>query len=71
MAAGTVADGEAGRLLADLGILALVRVHLGERILEAFLLQPLRQLLHRKPRIAADNELLQRVVYEFVLVLCP
>ena len=69
MAAGAIAYREARRLLADLLVLPLVLVHLRYRILLALLLQPHRQLRHGEPRRAADDELLQRVVDEFVLFL--
>lgn len=67
---GTVSDREARSLLADLLVLPLILVHLGYRVLYALLLQPLRQLRDGKPRRAAHHELLERVVYEFVLFLC-
>lgn len=69
MSTGAVADRETRRLFADLLVLSLILVHLGYRILHALLLQSLRQFGHGKPRCAAHDELLQRVVYEFVLFL--
>lgn len=69
VAAGAVAYREARRLLANLLILPLVLVNLRYRVLLALLLQPRRQLRDREPRRAAHDELLQRVVHEFVLIL--
>lgn len=64
-----VADRKPRCLFADLLVLPLVLVYLGQRVLHALLLQSLRQFCHRKPGCTAHDELLQRVVYEFVLFL--
>lgn len=50
-------------------VLPLVLVEFRLGVLHGFLFQFLRQLFDREPREPAQHELLQRVVYEFVLVL--
>lgn len=68
MTAGTVADGEPRRLLADLVVLRLVLVHLGARVPPGLGLQPVRELGDGEPGLAADDVLLQGVVDELVLL---
>lgn len=69
MSTGAIADCKTRRLFANLLIFSLIFVHFSYRILYALLLQTLRQFCHRKPRCTAHDELLERVVHEFVLFL--
>lgn len=68
VSAGAVADGELGHLAADLVELALVLVQLVRR-LDRLLLESLGELRDGERRVAARDELLQRVVHKLILVL--
>lgn len=69
VAPGAIPDRKTRRLLTNLLILPLIFIHLSYWVFYTFLLETLRQFRDRKPRGTAHHELLQRIVYEFILFL--